>query len=187
VALLPWLLLRMGSTSQRYGGGSPSFPFYCIFFLILFILFYIFFFFRFIFKGSLDRLIRIWDLASGTFLAKLEGHTDSVYSVSFSPDGKRKKFRVFFFFSFSDFSPLQASFWPPALWTRRSKCGKLIRRSPQRASWQSPVPATRTLSCQWSFRPTANGSSQAPRTGRCNSGTPPPVPPSACSRDTRTR
>jgi WD40 repeat protein len=38
--------------------------------------------------------VRLWDTATGQFLGKLgelggndEGHTDSVYSVAFSPDG----------------------------------------------------------------------------------------------------
>jgi glucose repression regulatory protein TUP1 len=39
-------------------------------------------------KGSLDRIIRIWDVRSGQFITRLEGHKDSVYSVTFSSDGK---------------------------------------------------------------------------------------------------
>ena len=47
-------------------------------------------------QGSLDKVVRLWDTATGHFLGKLgdpghggaeEGHTDSVYSVAFSPDG----------------------------------------------------------------------------------------------------
>ena len=38
--------------------------------------------------GSLDSIIRIWDIASGTLLESLRGHRDSVYSVAFTPDGK---------------------------------------------------------------------------------------------------
>lgn len=38
--------------------------------------------------GSLDSIVRIWDVASGTLLERLRGHRDSVYSVAFTPDGK---------------------------------------------------------------------------------------------------
>ena len=38
--------------------------------------------------GSLDKMVRIWDIHSGKLLEKLKGHEDSVYSVAFTPDGK---------------------------------------------------------------------------------------------------
>ncbi|KAI9347401.1 WD40-repeat-containing domain protein [Zopfochytrium polystomum] len=38
--------------------------------------------------GSLDHMVRIWDLRSGCLLERFEGHVDSVYSVAFSPDGR---------------------------------------------------------------------------------------------------
>ncbi|TFK46770.1 WD40 repeat-like protein [Heliocybe sulcata] len=38
--------------------------------------------------GSLDAIVRIWDVQTGTLLEKLRGHQDSVYSVAFTPDGK---------------------------------------------------------------------------------------------------
>jgi glucose repression regulatory protein TUP1 len=48
--------------------------------------------------GSLDKCVRLWDISTGQFITKLgggntnnkmdAGHTDSVYSVAFSPDGK---------------------------------------------------------------------------------------------------
>ena len=38
--------------------------------------------------GSLDSVIRIWEVASGMLLDSLRGHRDSVYSVAFTPDGK---------------------------------------------------------------------------------------------------
>ena len=38
--------------------------------------------------GSLDSVIRIWEVASGILLDSLRGHRDSVYSVAFTPDGK---------------------------------------------------------------------------------------------------
>ena len=43
---------------------------------------------RTIAAGSLDRVVRIWDVETGTQTSKFEGHLDSVYSVSFSVDGK---------------------------------------------------------------------------------------------------
>lgn len=33
--------------------------------------------------------MKVWDVARGQFLTSLEGHTDGVYSASFSPDGMR--------------------------------------------------------------------------------------------------
>lgn len=36
--------------------------------------------------GSLDHVVRIWELATGKLLEKLRGHKDSVYSVAFVPD-----------------------------------------------------------------------------------------------------
>jgi WD40 repeat protein len=39
-------------------------------------------------SGSYDGTIRLWDLASGRELRRLEGHTDGVISVAFAPDGR---------------------------------------------------------------------------------------------------
>ena len=33
-------------------------------------------------------IVRIWDVATGTLVDRLRGHGDSVYSVTFTPDGK---------------------------------------------------------------------------------------------------
>ncbi|OJA13325.1 hypothetical protein AZE42_12479 [Rhizopogon vesiculosus] len=38
--------------------------------------------------GSLDTGVRIWDVGTGMLIERLRGHTDSVYSVAFTPDGK---------------------------------------------------------------------------------------------------
>ena len=38
-------------------------------------------------SGFQDRTVRLWDVATRTEVATLEGHTDRVASVSFSPDG----------------------------------------------------------------------------------------------------
>ena len=35
-----------------------------------------------------DRLVRLWDVATGEELVRLPGHSDYVYSLAFSPDGK---------------------------------------------------------------------------------------------------
>ena len=37
--------------------------------------------------GLEDHTVRLWDVARQTEVATLEGHTDRVASVSFSPDG----------------------------------------------------------------------------------------------------
>jgi len=38
-------------------------------------------------SGSWDKTIRIWNVKTGVCEKTLEGHTNSVYSVAFSPDG----------------------------------------------------------------------------------------------------
>lgn len=38
--------------------------------------------------GSLDTVVRIWDVATAQLVERLRGHRDSVYSVAFTPDGK---------------------------------------------------------------------------------------------------
>ena len=40
-------------------------------------------------SGSRDQTIQLWDVATGALLQTLEGHTDSVTSVAFSPNGKQ--------------------------------------------------------------------------------------------------
>jgi WD40 repeat protein len=35
-----------------------------------------------------DKTARIWDAITGKQLMMMEGHTDFVYGVAFSPDGK---------------------------------------------------------------------------------------------------
>ena len=43
---------------------------------------------KFVAAGSLDTVVRIWDVATGVLVERLRGHGDSVYSVAFTPDGK---------------------------------------------------------------------------------------------------
>jgi glucose repression regulatory protein TUP1 len=43
---------------------------------------------RYVAAGSLDKIVRVWDVQTGHLLERLEGHKDSVYSVAFMPDGK---------------------------------------------------------------------------------------------------
>ena len=38
--------------------------------------------------GSLDTVVRIWDVQTGQLIERLRGHRDSVYSVAFTPDGR---------------------------------------------------------------------------------------------------
>jgi WD40 repeat protein len=85
--------------------------------------------------GSLQRLrdydktIKLWEVASGSLVRTLTGHTDDVYSVAFSPDGRL----------------LASGSWM----TRRSSCGMW----PQAASC-APSQATPTMSIPWRSAPT---------------------------------
>ncbi len=40
-------------------------------------------------SASLDRTVRVWDVASGQTVATLQGHSAGVSSVAFSPDGRQ--------------------------------------------------------------------------------------------------
>jgi WD40 repeat protein len=40
-------------------------------------------------SGGADHTARLWDVATGKGLQKLEGHTSQVYAVAFRPDGRQ--------------------------------------------------------------------------------------------------
>lgn len=44
---------------------------------------------KLIVAGSLDHIVRIWDMKTGQLLDRLKNHKDSVYSVAFLPGGKQ--------------------------------------------------------------------------------------------------
>ena len=39
--------------------------------------------------GIADKVIRLWDVASGTQVGDLHGHTSYIHALAFSPDGTR--------------------------------------------------------------------------------------------------
>ncbi|KAG6900375.1 hypothetical protein C0993_011725 [Termitomyces sp. T159_Od127] len=43
---------------------------------------------QFVAAGSLDTVVRIWDVATTQLVERFRGHKDSVYSVAFTPDGR---------------------------------------------------------------------------------------------------
>lgn len=43
---------------------------------------------KYIASGSMDDIIRVWDLQSGKLFRKLIGHSGDVYTIKFTPDGK---------------------------------------------------------------------------------------------------
>ena len=40
-------------------------------------------------SGSIDRTIRLWNVTDAKEVHKLDGHSADIYSLCFSPDGKR--------------------------------------------------------------------------------------------------
>jgi WD40 repeat protein len=40
-------------------------------------------------SGSYDKMVKLWDVASGQELRNLQDHIDAVFAVAFSPNGKR--------------------------------------------------------------------------------------------------
>jgi len=43
---------------------------------------------QYVAAGSMDAVVRIWDVSTGQLVERLRGHSDSVTSVAFTPDGK---------------------------------------------------------------------------------------------------
>ena len=43
---------------------------------------------QYVAAGSMDAVVRIWDVSTGQLVEKLRGHRNCVYSVAFTPDGK---------------------------------------------------------------------------------------------------
>jgi len=41
------------------------------------------------FSGGADQTLRLWDLASARLLAEGHGHSATIRSVAFAPDGKQ--------------------------------------------------------------------------------------------------
>ena len=44
---------------------------------------------RWLATGSIDRVVRIWDVEKGRLARQLEGHLSRIWSIDFSPDGTR--------------------------------------------------------------------------------------------------
>ncbi|WP_459178365.1 WD40 repeat domain-containing protein, partial [Dulcicalothrix desertica] len=39
-------------------------------------------------SASADKTIKLWNISTGKLISTLSGHTSTVFSVAFSPDGK---------------------------------------------------------------------------------------------------
>jgi RNA polymerase sigma factor (sigma-70 family) len=44
---------------------------------------------RLLAQAAVDHVVRVWDVATGKWLARFQGHRGAVFSVAFSPDGRR--------------------------------------------------------------------------------------------------
>jgi WD40 repeat protein len=40
-------------------------------------------------SGSVDKTVRLWNVADGKGVKTLSGHPDVIYAIAFHPDGKR--------------------------------------------------------------------------------------------------
>jgi len=43
---------------------------------------------QYVAAGSVDAVVRIWDVSTGQLVERLRGHRASIWSVAFTPDGK---------------------------------------------------------------------------------------------------
>lgn len=43
---------------------------------------------KYLATGSLDKIVRLYDIQTGAVIRSFSGHTDQIYSVAFSPDGQ---------------------------------------------------------------------------------------------------
>ena len=43
---------------------------------------------QYVAAGSMDAVVRIWDVSTGQLVERLRGHRGSVRSIAFTPDGK---------------------------------------------------------------------------------------------------
>ena len=43
---------------------------------------------QYVAAGSMDAVVRIWDVSTGQLVERLRGHRYGVYSVAFTPDGR---------------------------------------------------------------------------------------------------
>lgn len=142
--------------------------------------------------GSLDTMVRVWNVQTGQQVERLKGHKDSVYSVAFSPDGKclvsgslDRTLRVW------DLSQTKRAMESMAPGSKElvekglGTCASTLNGH-KVCPLMQPVSDIRTTSYRLPFRPTGNGLFPAPRTGRSSSGTCRLVRRNSCCKATRT-
>jgi len=88
--------------------------------------------------GSLDKMVRIWDIHSGKLLEKLRGHEDSVYSVAFTPDGKSV---------ISGSLDQTLKFWDVSAVVQRAKTVGSLPSTPTAKDDASEKPISASLTC----------------------------------------
>jgi WD40 repeat protein len=137
--------------------------------------------------GSLDKTIRLWDVATGKQVALWAGHVDTVSAVAFAPDGKTaastswdKTIRLWDVASGTEIGLLAAhgarSGPPPrrrtASWWRQAETtAPCASGTPPPAGRYANSMATPTRSYPWRSPPTATPSPRAARITPCDCGT----------------
>jgi len=134
---------------------------------------------KYVAAGSLDKSVRVWEIAHGYLAERLEGpdgHKDSVYSVAFSPSGKElvsgsldRTIKMW---------ELSAARGIPNQGPKGGRCIKTFEGHRVSRPEGSPSPRgwlltalRRTLFSPSPSRPMPSGSCRALRTGACSSGT----------------
>ena len=146
---------------------------------------------RWVAAGSLDTVVRIWEVGTGKLVERLKGHRKSVYSVAFTPDGRGlvsgSLDKTLKYWDVSGVSVGGAGASPCTMNFTGHKVRFIFFFSSPFLSKVNLFILFRTTSSPLPSPTMAPGSSQAPKTAACNSGTLVRRLCSACCRGIRIR